>query len=200
MRSQWMRPAVKPSGCTGSMKARAAICGPHHITAASRTGPMARATTSILLISPGYQAGRAQCEDRPPIPGLARTASSILHRDSTARWSKPGIIGASSPAIVVSDTGSWARRLLRVLRRSSQANVPGYIRGFDVRTGKKLWTFHTIAQPGEVRQRNLGQRFVEIHRQYRCVGAAQRGRTTRLRLSPRRNAHGRFLRRHAHRK
>ena len=31
----------------------------------------------------------------------------------------------------------------------SKTNVPGYIRGFDVRTGKKLWTFHTIAQPGE---------------------------------------------------
>ena len=31
----------------------------------------------------------------------------------------------------------------------SKQNVPGYIRGFDVRTGKKLWTFHTIPRPGE---------------------------------------------------
>ena len=31
----------------------------------------------------------------------------------------------------------------------SQANVKGYIRGFDVRTGKRLWTFHTIPRPGE---------------------------------------------------
>ena len=27
--------------------------------------------------------------------------------------------------------------------------MPGYIRGYDVRTGKRLWTFHTIPQPGE---------------------------------------------------
>ena len=27
--------------------------------------------------------------------------------------------------------------------------MPGYIRGFDVRTGKKLWTFKTIPRPGE---------------------------------------------------
>ena len=27
--------------------------------------------------------------------------------------------------------------------------MPGYIRGYDVRTGKKLWTFNTIPQPGE---------------------------------------------------
>ncbi|MFN7914973.1 MAG: pyrroloquinoline quinone-dependent dehydrogenase [Vicinamibacterales bacterium] len=31
----------------------------------------------------------------------------------------------------------------------SQANVKGYIRGFDVRTGKRIWTFHTIPRPGE---------------------------------------------------
>ena len=28
-------------------------------------------------------------------------------------------------------------------------NVKGYIRGFDVRTGKRLWIFHTIPRPGE---------------------------------------------------
>ncbi len=28
-------------------------------------------------------------------------------------------------------------------------NVPGYVRGFDVRTGKRIWTFHTIPQAGE---------------------------------------------------
>ena len=25
----------------------------------------------------------------------------------------------------------------------------GYVRAFDVRTGKRLWTFHTIPKPGE---------------------------------------------------
>ncbi|MBI3492625.1 MAG: PQQ-binding-like beta-propeller repeat protein, partial [Acidobacteria bacterium] len=28
-------------------------------------------------------------------------------------------------------------------------NVKGFVRGFDVRTGKRLWTFHTIPQAGE---------------------------------------------------
>jgi quinoprotein glucose dehydrogenase len=31
----------------------------------------------------------------------------------------------------------------------SRANVKGYVRGFDVRTGKRLWIFHTIPSPGE---------------------------------------------------
>ena len=32
---------------------------------------------------------------------------------------------------------------------SGMTNVKGYVRGFDVRTGKRLWIFHTIPQPGE---------------------------------------------------
>ncbi len=31
----------------------------------------------------------------------------------------------------------------------SKRNVKGYVRGFDVRTGKRLWIFHTIPLPGE---------------------------------------------------
>ena len=32
---------------------------------------------------------------------------------------------------------------------TGKTNIKGYIRGFDVRTGKRLWIFHTIPQPGE---------------------------------------------------
>jgi quinoprotein glucose dehydrogenase len=32
---------------------------------------------------------------------------------------------------------------------TGKSNVKGYIRGFDVRTGKRLWIFHTIPSPGE---------------------------------------------------
>ena len=34
-------------------------------------------------------------------------------------------------------------------RPQTMANVPGYVRGFDVRTGKELWRFNTIPQAGE---------------------------------------------------
>ncbi|MEO8099484.1 MAG: PQQ-binding-like beta-propeller repeat protein [Acidobacteriota bacterium] len=32
---------------------------------------------------------------------------------------------------------------------TSKTNVKGYVRGFDVKTGKRKWTFHTIPKPGE---------------------------------------------------
>ena len=33
---------------------------------------------------------------------------------------------------------------------TSKTNVKGYVRGFDVRTGRRKWIFHTIPKPGEV--------------------------------------------------
>ncbi len=32
----------------------------------------------------------------------------------------------------------------------SKSNIKGYVRGFDVRTGKRIWVFHTIPRPGDV--------------------------------------------------
>ena len=43
------------------------------------------------------------------------------------------------------------RRRAPVRRRADEqgATMKGYVRGFDVRTGKRLWIFHTIPPPGE---------------------------------------------------
>jgi len=59
-----------------------------------------------------------------PVEGLYVTATS------------PGIIYKNTLIIgsAVSESGDAA---------------PGYLRGFDARSGKLLWTFHTIPQPGE---------------------------------------------------
>ena len=40
--------------------------------------------------------------------------------------------------------------------------MKGYVRGFDVRTGKRLWIFHTIPKPGEFGDRHLAERFVVV--------------------------------------
>ena len=31
----------------------------------------------------------------------------------------------------------------------SKANIKGYVRGFDVRSGRRLWIFYTIPRPGD---------------------------------------------------
>ena len=103
----------------------------------------------ILLISPGYQLIELDAKTGRTIPGFGTNGIIDLTQGLDRAVVKPGVIGASSPAIVISDTVVVGAALLAGTVPPSKENVPGYIRGFDVRTGRKLWTFHTIAQPGE---------------------------------------------------
>jgi quinoprotein glucose dehydrogenase len=103
----------------------------------------------ILLISPGYQLVELDAKTGHIIPGFGNNGIIDLTQGLDRAVVKPGYIGASSPAIVVNDTVVVGASLLAGQAPPSKENVPGYIRGFDVHTGKKLWTFHTIAQPGE---------------------------------------------------
>ncbi|HEV8304754.1 MAG TPA: PQQ-binding-like beta-propeller repeat protein [Gemmatimonadales bacterium] len=60
-----------------------------------------------------------------------------------------GAIGASSPPIVVNDVIVVGSSALQGYYPKRLKNIPGTIRGFDVRTGRQLWTFHLIPGPGE---------------------------------------------------
>lgn len=108
-----------------------------------------KADSRILLISPGYQLIALDAKTGHPIPNFGTNGVIDLTQGLDREVVKPGTIGASSPAIVVRDTVVVGAALLAGTAPATKENVPGYVRGFDVRTGKKLWTFHTIAQPGE---------------------------------------------------
>jgi quinoprotein glucose dehydrogenase len=103
----------------------------------------------ILLISPGYQLIALNAKTGVPIAGFGKSGIIDLTEGLDRAVVKPGQIGASSPSIVVRDTVVVGAALLTGTAPTSKENVPGYIRGFDVRTGKKLWTFRTIPHPGE---------------------------------------------------
>ena len=52
-----------------------------------------------------------------------------------------GIIGLHAPPLVVRDT--------IVVGAAPTIASKGYIRGFDIKTGKRKWIFHTIPKKGE---------------------------------------------------
>ncbi len=56
-------------------------------------------------------------------------------------------VSSVSPAIVVGDI---IVAQVIVAGGRNKESAPGYIRGFDVRTGKEVWKFNPIAQKGEV--------------------------------------------------
>lgn len=104
----------------------------------------------ILLISPGYQLVALDAKTGRPIPKFGKDGIVDLTLGLDRDEVKPGQIGASSPAIVVGDVAVVGAALMAGTAPASKANVPGYIRGFDVRTGQNLWTFKTIPRAGEV--------------------------------------------------
>ena len=103
----------------------------------------------ILLISPGYQLVGLNAKTGTPISSFGKNGLVDLTEGLDRAVVKPGQIGASSPAIVVKDVVVVGAALQAGTAPVSKENVPGYIRGFDVHTGKKLWTFKTIPRPGE---------------------------------------------------
>ena len=56
-------------------------------------------------------------------------------------------IGPSTPPIFSTEKNTSASMSGGVPK--SKRNEKGFVRGFDVRTGKRLWIFHTIPAPGE---------------------------------------------------
>ncbi|MES3035344.1 MAG: PQQ-binding-like beta-propeller repeat protein [Gemmatimonadota bacterium] len=60
-----------------------------------------------------------------------------------------GQIGASSPAIMVNDMIVVGNSSIHGYYPIRVRNIPGTIRGFDVRTGKQVWKFNLVPQPGE---------------------------------------------------
>lgn len=103
----------------------------------------------ILLITPGFQLVALNAKTGAPLAGFGKDGIIDLTEGLDREVVKPGTIGSSSPAIVIRDTVVVGAALLAGTAPPSKTNVPGYIRGFDVRTGKKLWTFRTIPHEGE---------------------------------------------------
>jgi quinoprotein glucose dehydrogenase len=103
----------------------------------------------ILLISPGFQLVALNAKTGVPVPTFGKDGLIDLTKGLDRDEVKPGRIGSSSPAIVVRDTVVVGASLQAGTAPSTKENVPGYIRGFDVRTGQLRWTFKTIPRPGE---------------------------------------------------
>ncbi|HKS06151.1 MAG TPA: PQQ-binding-like beta-propeller repeat protein, partial [Gemmatimonadaceae bacterium] len=62
---------------------------------------------------------------------------------------KNGQIAASCPPIVVGDIVIVGNSSIHGYYPTRVRNVPGYIRAFDIKTGKQLWKFNLVPEPGE---------------------------------------------------
>jgi len=102
----------------------------------------------VLLITPGYQLLALDAKTGKPIPTFGN-AGVVELWDGLDRKVEINQIGSSSPAMIVGDVAVVGAAMLGGTAPATMKQVPGYIRGYDVRTGKLLWTFHTIPQGTE---------------------------------------------------
>ena len=111
-----------------------------------------QATSGSSSSRPGFQLVALERQDRRSrSPASARTASSICSSSSIStcpldpdRQDRQQLTAGRSPT-----TSSSSVRRSTPGGRVNKANVKGDVMAFDVRTGKKLWTFHTIPRKGE---------------------------------------------------
>ncbi len=102
----------------------------------------------IIYVTPGYQLIALDSKTGRPIPGFGKNGIVDLKLDNDQ------IIDPLSSEIGLHATPTVANNVIVVgaahtTNQRFKKNVKGYIRGFDVRTGKRLWIFHTIPSPGE---------------------------------------------------
>lgn len=82
--------------------------------------------------------------DGKVVDSFGNNGSIELIKDLDIPDSRTGSILLKTPGIIYKDL-----MILGMSLSESEDALPGHIRAFDVRTGKRRWIFHTIPQPGE---------------------------------------------------
>jgi quinoprotein glucose dehydrogenase len=105
----------------------------------------------IISVTPGYHMVALNAKTGVPVPSFGR--NGIV--DLKTEIDQPGIdletadIGLNSPPALGNNVIVVGAAHSSGGAPRAKENIKGYIRGYDVRTGKRLWIFHTIPQPGE---------------------------------------------------
>jgi glucose dehydrogenase len=109
------------------------------------------ATKRVLTVTPGYRLVALNAETGIPDSTFGSDGVVDLMEGLRRAPDRQDIdITSTMPPFVMNDVIVVGSSQQVGYRPPSKANVKGDVRGFDARTGKLLWTFHTIPQPGEM--------------------------------------------------
>ena len=106
----------------------------------------------ILYVTPGYQLICLDAKTGMRVPGFGNKGAVDLKLNDDQEIFPDlttGEIGIQSAPVVAKDTVIVGAAFREGMTPKSMRNNKGYVRGFDVRTGKRLWIFHTIPKKGE---------------------------------------------------
>jgi quinoprotein glucose dehydrogenase len=104
----------------------------------------------ILYVTPGYRLVALDAKTGSRVPGFGN-AGIVDLKEGLDQIVDPmsGEIGLHAAPVVARDVVIVGAAGRSGGVPTGRTNVKGFVRGFDVRTGKRLWIFHTIPEPGE---------------------------------------------------
>src|SRR6059036_3725488 len=104
----------------------------------------------ILYVTPGYRLIALDARTGIAVTSFGKSGVVDLKLDDDQQMDLiTGEIGLHSTPMVAKDVVIVGAAHKTGANPKSRRNEKGYVRGFDVRTGKRLWIFHTIPQAGE---------------------------------------------------
>jgi quinoprotein glucose dehydrogenase len=105
----------------------------------------------IIYVTPGYQMVALNAKTGQRVAGFGTDGMVDLKQglDQEGLDLVSAEIGLHAAPIIAKDVVVIGAAHREGTAPRSKTNVKGYIRGYDVRTGKRLWIFHTIPVKGE---------------------------------------------------
>jgi len=104
----------------------------------------------IIYVTPGYRMVALDAKTGAVVTSFGKNGIVDLKVDDDQDMDLvTGDIGLHAAPVIAKDVIIIGAAHTEGSRPISRRNEKGYVRGFDVRTGKRLWIFHTIPEPGE---------------------------------------------------
>ena len=108
-------------------------------------------SSRIIYVTPGYQMVALDAQTGQRITAFGKGGIVDLKLEDDQEMDPiTGDIGLHAAPIIAKDVVIIGAAHTEGSRPVSRRNDKGYVRGYDVRTGKRLWIFHTIPRPGEM--------------------------------------------------
>jgi quinoprotein glucose dehydrogenase len=108
-----------------------------------------RGNERLFVVTPGFYLVALDPGTGRQVPGFGENGIVDLMVGVRGTVTDRTSIGNSSPALIIGDVVIVGPAHDVGMRPRSKDNLKGDVRGYDVRTGKLLWTFHTIPAKGE---------------------------------------------------
>jgi quinoprotein glucose dehydrogenase len=104
----------------------------------------------IIYVSPGYLMHALDAKTGQPVKTFGKDGVVDLRLEMDQKMDiETADIGLHATPLISNDVVVIGAAHTAGTAPKSMRNEKGFVRGYDVRTGKRLWIFHTIPSPGE---------------------------------------------------